>query len=108
MNIQTLLILLLAFVITGSACENGPETNEANAAEATKPAEGTDAVKPAEDTKTITVSAEGAKIDPPVEVSQIPAGAWYCDMGTVHFARMDKGDSKCPLCHMMLKQKAAH
>ncbi len=55
----------------------------------------------------IEVTAAGAKIDPPVAKDKIPAGAWYCDMGTVHYARMDKGDGKCPECGMMLKQMAA-
>ena len=26
-------------------------------------------------------------------------------MGTVEYARLDKGDGKCPVCGMMLKQK---
>lgn len=53
----------------------------------------------------VTLSAPGNKFDPPVRPSQIPANAWYCDMGTVHYASMDKGDGKCPICHMGLKQK---
>ena len=55
--------------------------------------------------KVVEVPKDGKKFDPPVQKDQIPAGAWYCDMGTVHYARMDKGDGKCPVCHMMLTQK---
>jgi cytoskeletal protein RodZ len=55
----------------------------------------------------IEVTREGAKIDPPVAVDKIPDGAYYCDMGTVHYARMEKGDSKCALCGMMLKHKGS-
>ena len=55
----------------------------------------------------IEVSAQGAKIDPPVAKDKIPVGAYFCDMGTVYYARMDKGDGKCPECGMMLKQMTA-
>ena len=51
-----------------------------------------------------TLSAEGKRFDPPVEKSEIPAGAWMCDMGTVHFAAGEKHD-KCPVCGMKLVQK---
>ncbi|QED28128.1 hypothetical protein FRD01_12980 [Microvenator marinus] len=54
---------------------------------------------------TVEVKKDGTKFDPKVEKSQIPDGAWYCDMGDVHYARMDKGDGKCELCGMMLTQK---
>lgn len=51
--------------------------------------------------------AEGKKYDPPVAASKIPIGAWYCAMDTVHFARGEKGDGKCPICGMDLKEKTA-
>ena len=51
--------------------------------------------------------APNGKIDPPVKPDAVPDGYWYCDMGTVHFARADKGDGKCGLCGMDLKQKTA-
>lgn len=54
----------------------------------------------------VEVSKEGTKFDPPVKVEQIPPGAHYCDMGTVHYARMERGDGKCTECGMMLKTKA--
>ncbi len=55
----------------------------------------------------VAVTAEGTTFDPAVKPEQIPAGAWYCDMGTVEFARLEKGDGKCPTCGMMLKEKTA-
>jgi glucose/arabinose dehydrogenase len=50
----------------------------------------------------VEVAAAGTNFDPPVQKAQIPDGAYYCDMGTVHFARMDKGDETCPRCKMKL------
>ncbi len=55
----------------------------------------------------VTVPKEGKKFKPPIKAAQLPAGVWYCDMGTVHYARGEKGDGKCPLCKMNLKQLAA-
>ena len=54
---------------------------------------------------TVSLTAAGSKFDPPLEIAQLPAGAWYCDMGTSHYAGTDKKDGKCPLCHMDLKHK---
>lgn len=75
-----------------------------------KPAEQQDAPKaaPVEAAPTLAmveVPKEGKEFNPPVKPEQIPAGAFYCDMGTVEYARLDKGDGKCPVCGMMLKQK---
>lgn len=95
-----------------AACEEKKETHVGMAPEepvATSPdttkqegeSAGEDAAAASEQ---IEVTAEGGKIDPPVSKDKIPAGAYYCDMGTVHYARMDKGDGKCPECGMMLKQ----
>ena len=53
----------------------------------------------------VSLTAAGAKFDPPLEKAQVPAGAWYCDMGTAHYASTEKKDGKCPLCHMDLKHK---
>ena len=53
----------------------------------------------------VAVPDDGKKFDPPIKPEQLPSGAWYCDMGTVHYARMHEGDKKCPLCMMKLKQK---
>ncbi|MDX1389320.1 MAG: hypothetical protein R3344_09020 [Acidobacteriota bacterium] len=48
------------------------------------------------------VPLEGAEFDPPLEKAQLPPGVWYCDMGTVHYARGEEGDGVCPLCEMEL------
>jgi len=55
----------------------------------------------------VEVSAEGSEFEPPVEVSQLPDGVWYCDMGTVHYARAEEGDGTCGKCGMKLVQKVA-
>ncbi len=55
----------------------------------------------------VTVTKAGSEFDPAVDIAQMPEGAYYCDMGTVHYARMDEGDGKCGLCGMKLKHKAA-
>lgn len=55
----------------------------------------------------VEVSVEGGEFAPPVMAAQIPDGAWYCDMGTVHYARGEEGDGICPLCNMRLTHKAA-
>jgi len=55
----------------------------------------------------VTVSAAGQAFKPPIKKAQLPDGVWFCDMGTVHYARGEKGDGKCPLCKMTLKHLAA-
>ena len=54
-----------------------------------------------------SVAAKGTNFDPPIGKDRVPASAWYCDMGTVHYAQMDKGDAICPRCKMRLLQKGA-
>lgn len=53
----------------------------------------------------VEVADDGTRFEPPVHPEQLPAGVWFCDMGTVHYARHHKGDGKCPVCGMMLEQK---
>lgn len=53
----------------------------------------------------VSVPADGKKFEPPIKPEQLPSGAWYCDMGTVHYAQMEEGDKTCPVCKMKLKQK---
>lgn len=55
----------------------------------------------------VELTAEGTEFDPPIQAEQLPDGAWYCDMGTVHYARTDQGDGKCALCGMNLVQQEA-
>lgn len=55
----------------------------------------------------VKVPKEGIKFEPPIAPSQLPDGVWYCDMGTVEYARAEPGDGRCPICRMRLKQKVA-
>lgn len=110
MKLLTALILMLPLV----GCDKPTaETQEATATQVEAPATTAQEV-PAEPAKkepaalaTVEVAAKGTVFDPPVKPEQIPAGAWYCDMGTVEYASLEKGDGKCPKCGMMLKQKPA-
>jgi hypothetical protein len=52
----------------------------------------------------VDVPADGKRFEPPAEKAQMPDGAWICDMGTVHYARMTPGDGECPVCGMKLVQ----
>ena len=55
---------------------------------------------------TVQVKSSGTRYDPPVKASEIPAGAWMCEMGgKVHYAAKERGDGKCPVCSMKLVQK---
>lgn len=91
-------VLIGAMMVLGllgcdsGAQEKAPEAGEKPAAEA---AEG----------GKVTVSAKGQEFKPPIKPEELPDGAWYCDMGTVHWAQMEEGDHTCPLCKMQLKQK---
>jgi hypothetical protein len=53
----------------------------------------------------VEVPPAGRQFSPPVRADQLPTGAWYCDMGTVHWAQMNQGNHQCPLCKMDLKHK---
>jgi len=108
-------LALIATVFMLTACEQKPaDTTEPTPEPATAvqvaPTEvEPEPEKPAEAVALalVTVTAEGSTFDPAVKPEQIPIGAWYCDMGTVEFARLEKGDGKCPNCGMMLKEKLA-
>jgi hypothetical protein len=89
---------LIAFVLSLGLVA-GIVTLGASMASAEKPGE--NAV--AEDS-TVEVDKDGTKFDPKVDKSKLPDGAWYCDMGGVHYARMEKGDGKCEVCGMKLQQ----
>ena len=105
-TLATALILVLALFAV--ACDKKAEeaTTEApTVAEEPKPTEPVKeepAAQPAE-TEKVEVAAAGTKFDPAVKPQQLPEGAWFCDMGTVHYAQMDNGE-KCPDCGMALKQ----
>lgn len=110
------LSLTLSLVTFGCDKKEADEPAKAEATEKTDEAkpEAQAADKAEEPTKKteklamVEVAKEGTKFDPPVEREQIPEGAWYCDMGTVHWASMEKPeDGRCPECHMMLKELGA-
>lgn len=88
MSIKTVVLLTLASVLVACAKDENMSTPAASAP-----------VGPVE------VPKEGTKFKPPIKPEQLPSGAWYCDMGTVEYASMDKGDGTCPICQMKLKQK---
>ena len=114
MRIHSFLISLLLVLTAGAlGCEKAPEEPAAEVpAEVTaEPAQAPAEPPTAEPTAApqaaapVTVTEEGSKFDPAVAVAQLPAGAWYCDMGTVHWAAMKApADGNCPLCGMKLKQ----
>jgi hypothetical protein len=104
--------LVCALMLVGAlGCDSSKTDTEAAPAEATtaEPASETPArdegasKTPAEPASgKAEVTKEGSKFDPPIAKDQVPEGAYYCDMGTVHYARMEEGDGKCPLCGMAL------
>lgn len=119
MKTRILSILCLALALTAFGCDKKqaeePAQDEANAeapaeeaaeeaeAPAEEKAEG-DKIE-ADELKKVEVAKAGQKFDPAVQAEQLPAGAWYCDMGTVHWAAMEKPEGgKCPECNMALKQ----
>jgi hypothetical protein len=90
---------LIAFVLSFGLVA-GLVTLNTSMASAEDP--GGDAV--AEDS-TAEVDEDGTKFDPAIDKSKVPAGAWYCDMGDVHYAQMNEGDGECAVCGMKLTQK---
>jgi len=59
----------------------------------------------AEDLAQVEVSEEGKKYEPPIQISQLPDNVWFCDMGTVHYARKNQDDGRCPVCGMTLSER---
>ena len=129
MKLRTL--LLASSVLLLLACDSGDPSNSAEASEpsgtteqeAVEPApaeteqaaeapaehehgEGDDHEHPAAPggAEFVEIAADGSRFDPAVEKPSIPGGTWICDMGTVHYARPDQGDGKCPICNMNLVQ----
>lgn len=101
--VPTALVLVFALAAPLVACDSNRSSEEAGGGQSATP---TAPAAPA-DLPMVEVSAEGTTFDPPVQPAQIPDGAWYCDMGTVHYASMSQGDGRCPLCHMHLVHKGA-
>lgn len=90
------IFLIGFFVLAFVGCDSKKEAAD-QAAEA--PAESAQIVGMVE------VPAEGAPFEPAIQKDQLPDGVYYCDMGTVHYARGEQGDNRCPLCNMMLTYK---
>jgi hypothetical protein len=84
-SFQTLSLLLLV-ACGGASAPDAPEPGPAPAA-----------AEPAER------AAEGTRHDPPIETSEVSAGTWMCDMGTVHYTAPHAGE--CPVCGMQLTEK---
>lgn len=110
------LIILCMFALTTlslMACEKSSPTAETPAtpqAPSTPTAE-----KPAEPAKlevkegvaiALADLKDGKNLEPAAKLDQIPAGAYFCDMGTAHYARAEEGDGRCPRCGMKLVKKA--
>lgn len=90
--------LLVLAACSGSGSGSAPSASSSASLETVAP--------PA--TGLVALTAGGVKLDPPASKDQIAAGAWYCDMGTVHFAATEKNDGKCPLCGMDLAHQGGH
>lgn len=93
---RTMAITLCVGLIVGcgATVTEEPEQQPADEAEAIE-----DAV-----VELVDVAAGGSEYDPPVAVEQIPEGAFYCPMETVHYASLEAGT--CPACGMELVEKA--
>lgn len=59
------------------------------------------------ETGLVELDESGSQFDPPIEANQVPPDAWFCDMGTVHYASMNEGDGSCPVCGMSLTQQSS-
>lgn len=86
-----LCVALLLIAVPAAACDSG-DSGKTDTATVTKPA---------------PAKIGAVTHDPPISKEEVPDGAWYCDMGTVHYHRGEKGDGKCPVCSMDLKHKDA-
>ena len=51
----------------------------------------------------LALPTEGRSYEPAIDPSEVPDGAWMCDMGTVHYAAPHEGD--CAVCGMALVRK---
>jgi hypothetical protein len=93
-------IVLIAALSILCACGLGCDSNTS----ATEPAV---QAPTTETVETVEVPAGGVEFDPAMPKEKIPDRAWYCDMGTVHYAAMEKQDGMCPVCGMELAHKGA-
>lgn len=104
--LPVLVVVVAVMVVLGCQPEKkGPSPDELAAQKMEQAMQaGTGGNPIAGDTTKVEVAADGTTFDPPVQVAQMPKGVWYCDMGTVHFARATPGDGRCTVCGMTLSE----
>lgn len=105
MRIKSFALLIVSLLLLVACSGESPPASSPSPAAATPASTPADtAATPAE----VTVAAEGTEFDPAVTPDQLPDGAWMCVMeGKVHYAALDEGEGKCPVCSMNLTQKEA-
>ena len=112
------LVVLCTFIIVGCAPEQAPTETATDTTEIKADVKAEVNAEPRENKPNVKmegpgavalveVTAEGNEFEPPVKKVQVPVDAWYCDMGTVHYARAEEGDGKCAKCGMALVHKEA-
>ena len=115
MSLNVIAVFTVAMAVAG--CDSSPAAAADETASAPSSEEATGDCPGAEDdalcTSTVAqapepleLTAEGVRFEPPVEVDRVPNEAWYCNMGTTHFAALEQGDGSCPVCGMFLVQKS--
>lgn len=114
MNKLLTLCMIALTCLSLMACEKPatPETPATPEAPATPTAENEKPAEPAklEVKEGVAIALDdlkgGKSLEPAAKLDQIPAGAYFCDMGTAHYARAEEGDGRCPRCGMKLVKKA--
>jgi len=106
------LVLCLSFLLVGCGSAEAPDATSPPpipqaSGEAGQQTQSAAAAQGAADPASVELEPGGTTFEPPVQPEQIPEGAWYCDMGTVHYARPDEGDGSCPVCGMKLVQRGS-
>ena len=96
--------LIQAFIVTLVGCGSAPEAPPP-APEAPFGLGSNAPVPDAKPVALVDVAADGSRYSPPVPKAAIPGGAYYCDMGVVHYASKSKGDGTCPVCEMKLSKR---
>ena len=91
------IVLVLSLAALLGACSTSTSTPEPAPAEPATPAAGGTQLA-----ASVQVPRDGKQFDPPVAKTRMPEGAYFCDMGDVHYARMTPGDGDCPVCGMKL------
>ena len=97
------IVLLIMIAALTSACKSETASPVKETAQASS--HQTEDSAPKTKTQSAALSAEGERFDPPVKPESLPSDSYYCDMGTVHYARSTKGDNTCPICKMKLTHK---